>query len=81
METMSYSVFRADLSATLDRVNQDHIPILITRQASKSSVVISLEDWQAINETLHLSSIPNMMESIKEGMETPIEELSEDLDW
>ncbi len=43
--------------------------------------MLSEEDWNAINETLFLVSIPGMRESIREGMETDLEECSEDLDW
>jgi PHD/YefM family antitoxin component YafN of YafNO toxin-antitoxin module len=44
-------------------------------------VLISEEDWQAIQETLFLLSVPGMRESIREGMETSAEECAEDLRW
>lgn len=47
METISYSAFRSQLARTLDKVNDDHQPILITRQKGKPAVVISLEDYHA----------------------------------
>jgi len=46
MNTMSYSAFRAILASALDAVNENHKPIIITRQQGKPAVVISLEDFQ-----------------------------------
>ena len=43
--------------------------------------LISEQDWDAIQETLYLMSIPGMRESIKDGLETPVEECAEELDW
>lgn len=43
--------------------------------------LISEDDWRAIQETLYLLSIPGMRESIKEGLATPVEQCSEELDW
>ena len=58
MDTMSYSAFRTNLAKTLDRVNEDHNPILITRQNGKPAVVISLEDFHAYEETAYLIASP-----------------------
>jgi PHD/YefM family antitoxin component YafN of YafNO toxin-antitoxin module len=46
-----------------------------------NAVLVSQEDWSAIQETLFLVSIPNMRESILEGMNTPASELKTQLDW
>ncbi|AKH62912.1 MULTISPECIES: type II toxin-antitoxin system Phd/YefM family antitoxin [Photorhabdus] len=54
MNTMSYSAFRANLARTLDKVNDDHKPVIITRQNGKPAVVISLEDFQSYEETAYL---------------------------
>jgi antitoxin YefM len=54
MKTMSYSAFRIHLAATLDQVNEDHKPVLITRQNGKPAVVMSVEDFQAYEETAYL---------------------------
>ena len=51
---MSYTAFRNQLAATLDKVNDDHKPVLITRQNGKPAVVISLEDFHAYEETSYL---------------------------
>ncbi|PCI38079.1 MAG: type II toxin-antitoxin system prevent-host-death family antitoxin [Thiotrichales bacterium] len=58
MHTMSYSSFRSDLASALDKVNDDHQPILITRQNGKPAVVISLEDFQSYQETTYLMASP-----------------------
>ncbi len=58
MDTMSYSAFRAQLATTLDKVNDDHKPVLITRQNGKPAVLISLEDFQAYEETAYLMASP-----------------------
>ena len=44
-------------------------------------MLVAEDDWRAIQETLHLLSIPGMRESIREGMATPVEELDDDLGW
>ena len=46
-----------------------------------NAVLLAEEDWNAINETLHLLSIPGMRESFREGLETPVEECDRELDW
>ena len=55
-------------------------PVQITGKRG-SAVLVSEDDWRAIEETIHLMSIPGMTESIREGMDTPIEECVEELDW
>ncbi len=60
MENITYSDFRNNLSRALDKVNDDHVPILITRQSGKPAVVLSLEDFKSYEETAYLmSSIRN----------------------
>ena len=46
-----------------------------------SAILVSENDWEAIQETLYLTSVPGMRESIKKGLATPPEECSEELDW
>ena len=64
MDTISYSAFRNKLASTLDKVNDDHKPILITRQNGKPAVVISLEDFQAYEETAYLMASPKNAERL-----------------
>jgi antitoxin YefM len=70
MEIVTYSETRANLKAIMDRAVNDHIPIAITRQRGKPVVMIDLDDWNAIQETMYLLSTPNnakrLMESIAE---------------
>jgi len=58
MDTMSYSSFRSHLASTLDKVNDDHKPGLITRQNGKPAIVMSLEDFKAYEETAYLMASP-----------------------
>ena len=58
METISYSLFRSQLAGTLDKVSEDHKPMLITRQNGKPAVVISLEDFQSYEEMAYLMASP-----------------------
>ncbi|MBN1684952.1 MAG: type II toxin-antitoxin system Phd/YefM family antitoxin [Gammaproteobacteria bacterium] len=80
MITLTASTARANLYRLIDDVNASHQPVHITSKRS-NVVLISEEDWSSIQETLHLLSIPGMRESIIEGMNIPIEECSEELDW
>ncbi len=57
-----------------------HQPITI-KGDEHNAVLLSEQDWQAIQETLYLLSIPNMGESIREGLATPISECETELDW
>lgn len=58
MNHMNYSFFRNNMSSVLDKVNHDHTPIVITRQNAKPAVVISLEDFNAYEETNYLKASP-----------------------
>jgi antitoxin YefM len=70
MDVMTYSDTRAHLSETMDRVVADRTPLVITRQKAESVVMVSLADWSAMEETLHLLSSPKnakiLRASIKE---------------
>jgi prevent-host-death family protein len=80
MTVLNATEARSKLYNLIDEASESHQPIVITGKRS-NAVLVSEEDWNAISETLNLLSIPGMRESIKEGMETPIEECSEELDW
>ncbi|MBL1432253.1 MAG: type II toxin-antitoxin system prevent-host-death family antitoxin [Gammaproteobacteria bacterium] len=68
MDTISYSAFRSHLAGTLDKVNDDHKPILITRQNGKPAVVISLEDFKAYEETAYLIASPKNAERLNSAI-------------
>jgi PHD/YefM family antitoxin component YafN of YafNO toxin-antitoxin module len=57
-----------------------HQPVLITRPRA-NGVLVAEEDWNAIQETLYLLSVPGMRESIRAGLETPIEECQKEPGW
>ncbi len=80
MGSVNITSARKDLYRIIDSVNESHQPIHITGKKN-SAVLVGEDDWKSIEETLYLSSIPGMSESIIEGMKTPIEELESDLDW
>ncbi|MFC3122698.1 type II toxin-antitoxin system Phd/YefM family antitoxin [Agaribacter flavus] len=68
METMSYSAFRTNLAATLDKVNDDHKPTIITRQNGRPAVVMSLEDFHAYEETAYLMASPKNAERLNQAI-------------
>ena len=80
MTTLNATEARAKLYALIDETSSSHQPILITGKRS-NAVLLSEEDWNAINETLHLLSIPGMRESIQEGMKEKLTECDQELDW
>lgn len=71
---------RSNFYNLIDETAQSHEPIVITGKRH-NAVIISQEDWNAIEETLYLSSIPNMAESIKEAMLAPDSEFCETVEW
>ncbi|MFC3122531.1 type II toxin-antitoxin system Phd/YefM family antitoxin [Agaribacter flavus] len=80
MSTLSATEARANLYRVIDETAESHEPVLITSKRN-NAVLVSESDWNSIQETLYLLSIPEMRESIKEGMEADISGCSEDLDW
>lgn len=68
MDSMSYSAFRAHLASTLDKVNDDHKPVLVTRQNGKPAVVMSLEDFHAYEETAYLMASPKNAERLSRAI-------------
>ena len=80
MQTLSASEARKNLYRLMDQSAESHQPILISGKRT-NSVLVSAEDWEAIQETLYLLSVPGMRESIKEGMAEPVEECDKELDW
>lgn len=79
MTAISATKARENIYQLLADVNTNSQPVTITNNRGKNAVLISEDDWNAIQETLFLNSIPGMVESIIEGGNTPLEEcLSED---
>jgi len=80
MTILNATEARSKLYSLIDEAKDTHQPIVITGKRG-NAVLISEEDWNAIEESLHLLSIPGMRESIKEGLSSPVSECSEELDW
>jgi len=80
MQSVSISKARSTLYGIVDTVDQNHAPLLIVGKRA-NAVIISEEDWKAIQETLFLDAIPGMRDSILEGLKTPIDKCSKDLPW
>ena len=80
MQTLTASEARANLYRLIDQAAESHEPITITGKRA-NAVLLSAEDWSAIQETLYLLSVPGMRESILEGMAESADECSKELDW
>ena len=80
MTILSASEARANLYRLIDQAAESHEPIFISGKRT-GAVLVSEEDWKAIQETLFLLSVPGLRESIKEGMAEPLDESTKELDW
>ena len=80
MKTLTVTEARKKIYNLLDETSDSHEPIQITGKRS-NAVLIGEDDWHSIQETLYLLSIPGMRESIREGLDTPLEKTDEALDW
>ena len=80
MSTLNVTDARSRLYRLIDETTQSHKPILITGKRG-NAVLLAEQDWNAINETLYLVSMPGMRESIRQGLETSLEDCKTDLDW
>ncbi len=80
MSTINATHARANFYTLLEQVAESHEPVQITSKRG-NAFLVSEEDWRSVQETLYLLSVPGMRESIIEGMETPVEECSEDPGW
>ena len=78
--TITVTEARANLYRLIDQTAESHRPIRIAGKRT-SAVLISEADWDAIQETLYLTSVPGMRESIKEGMAEPLDKSTKELDW
>jgi len=80
MPTLSATEARAKLYRLIDETSMSHEPIVITGKRG-NAVLISENDWRAIQETMYLLNLPGMRESIQDGLATPIEDCKEEIDW
>ena len=79
-KVMTVSQARTNIYKIMDETAETHQPIMITGKRN-NVVMLSEEDWNAIEETLFLNSIPGMASSIKKAMDAPNSEFSEDIEW
>lgn len=80
MDHMTVSEARSNLYKLLDKTAASHEPIEITGKRN-NAVLVSEEDWSAIQETIYLLSIPKMRESIVKGLKTPVKKCAKKLNW
>jgi prevent-host-death family protein len=80
MHTLTASEARANLYRLIDEAVESHEPIIISGKRS-NAVLLSAEDWSAIQETLYLLAVPGMRESIKKGMAEPLAKSAKELKW
>lgn len=80
MTTITASEARAKLYRLIDEAASTHQPLRISGKRN-NAVLVSEEDWESIQETLFLLSVPGMRESIREGMAAPIDECRDHLEW
>lgn len=80
MTILNATEARSQLYRLIDETTQTHRPVVITGKRG-NAVLLAEQDWNAINETLYLVSIPGMRESIRQGMETGLEDCETELDW
>lgn len=80
MPTLTATEARARLYRLIDEAASSHEPIVITGKRG-NAVLISENDWRSIQETIYLTNIPGMHESIKDGLAMPVEECTEEIDW
>ena len=80
MTTIRAAQAKSKLGQLMVQTARSHEPIVITDQGT-NAVLISEDDWHAIQETVYLLSIPGMRESIRKGLKTPISKCAKDLRW
>ena len=73
MTILNASDARANLYRLIDQTNESHEPVIISGKRN-NAILLAEDDWNSIQETLYLTSIPGMRESIVEGMKEPLSE-------
>lgn len=74
MDAINITQARANLFKLVSFVNKNSEPVTLTNNKGKNAVLISEDDWNALQETLYLNSQKGMRESLEKGMKTPLEE-------
>ena len=83
MTSITVTKLRQNLYKTIEEVNECSTPIAITNSRGKGAVLIGEDDWRAIEETLHIESIPGMAQSLLEAKEQALEECfcEHEIEW
>jgi antitoxin YefM len=68
METLSYTAFRQNLAGILDKVNVDHVPIMVTRQNGEPAIVMSVKDYNSYYETAYLMGSAKNIERLNKAI-------------
>jgi antitoxin YefM len=69
MTAMTYTAARETLASTMDRVCQDHDPVIITRNRDQAVVMLSLEDYESLQETAYLLRSPANAKRLMDAIE------------
>ena len=80
MKTITATEARKNQYRLMDEVSVSSEPVQIAGRRSRA-VLLSEDDWRALQETLYLLSIPGMRDSIRQGLATKLEDCVEELDW
>lgn len=80
MDVINATAARTNLYNLIDQTKEFHEPIMISGKRN-NAVLVSEDDWNSIQETLYLCSIPGMRESILDASKEPLEESAKELDW
>jgi antitoxin YefM len=68
MDVITFTDTRQNLKAVMDRVVEDHAPVVVTRSKAEAVVMVSLSDWRAIEATLHLLAPPTNAQRLAEAI-------------
>jgi antitoxin YefM len=68
MDVLTYTETRARLKAVMDKVVEDHTPVVVTRQKAEAVVMVSVADWNAMEGSLHLLSSPANAERLRRSI-------------
>ena len=80
MKTLSSTELRANLASVMDRVNDDHEPVIVTRAKGKPVVMVSLEDWASMDETTYLLASPANKAALMASINDPRPMLTKTMD-
>ena len=81
MTAVNAKTAQKNLYQLVSDVNENKRPVTIVNEHGHNAVLLSEDDWNSIQETLYLCSIPGMRDSILEASKEPLDESAEDLGW